>query len=107
METHSYESRASEIVHEGITSQVEQMASFVTGARFEALGLDARQQLKVRILDALGCGLGALDCEPIRMIRGYVLVGCRTGRDLPTRIWQLVALAPQCWPGTESQALWR
>jgi 2-methylcitrate dehydratase len=72
METHSCESKASVNVHEEISSQVEQMATFASGARFEALGLDTRQQLKIRILDALGCGLGALACEPIRMIRGYI-----------------------------------
>jgi len=53
-------------------SQVEQMATFASGARFEALGLDTRQQLKIHILDALGCGVGALDGEPIKMIRGYI-----------------------------------
>ena len=53
-------------------TQVEQMAEFVNGARFDALGTDIRQQLKIRILDALGCGLGALGGEPIRMIRGYI-----------------------------------
>ena len=59
-------------VHEGLMSQVEQMATFASGARFEALGSDTRQQLKIRILDALGCGVGALHGEPIRMIRGYI-----------------------------------
>ena len=53
-------------------SQVEQMATFASGARFEALGSDIRQQLKIRILDALGCGVAALHGEPIRMIRGYI-----------------------------------
>ena len=53
-------------------SQVEQLAEFVDRARFEALESDTRQQLKIRILDALGCGLGALHGEPIRMIRGYI-----------------------------------
>jgi len=72
METHSYESRATEIVHQGITTEVEQMATFASGARFESLGLDTRQQLKIRILDALGCGIGALDGGPIKMIRGYI-----------------------------------
>jgi 2-methylcitrate dehydratase len=72
METHSYESRATEIVHQGITTEVEQMAIFASGARFESLGLDTRQQLKIRILDALGCGIGALDGGPIKMIRGYI-----------------------------------
>jgi 2-methylcitrate dehydratase len=53
-------------------SQVELMAAFASGARFEALGSDTRQQLKIRIVDALGCGLGALHGEPIRMIREYI-----------------------------------
>jgi 2-methylcitrate dehydratase len=72
METHLFESRATVTGHQGITSQVEQIVTFATGARFEALGLDVRQQLKIRVLDALGCGLGALDAEPIKMIRGYI-----------------------------------
>src|SRR6185369_10785217 len=42
------------------------------GARFDALRTDTCQQLKIRVLDALGCGLGALGGEPIRMIRGYI-----------------------------------
>jgi hypothetical protein len=41
-------------------TQVEQMAEFVHGARFEALGSDTCQILKSRILDSLGCSLGAL-----------------------------------------------
>ena len=72
METHSYESEPSVAVPEGLMSQVEQMATFASGARFEALGSDIRQQLKIRILDALGCGVAALHGEPIRMIRGYI-----------------------------------
>jgi len=72
METHSYESGPSVAVHEDLTSQVEQMATFASEARFEALGSDIRQQLKIRILDALGCCVAALHGEPIRMIRGYI-----------------------------------
>ena len=72
METHSCESGPGVAMHEGIISQVEQMAAFASGARFEALGSDTRQQLKIRILDALGCGVGALHGEPTRMIRGYI-----------------------------------
>ena len=53
-------------------SRAEQMAAFASGARFEALGAHIRQQLKIRILDALGCGVGALHGEPIRMIREYI-----------------------------------
>jgi hypothetical protein len=57
METHSYESRASEIVHEGITTEVEQMATFASGARFEAWG-SIHDSNSVRILDAWVVGLG-------------------------------------------------
>ena len=52
--------------------QVEYIAEFVHGARFEALSSDTRQQLKVRILDSLGCSLGALHAEPVCMIRAYL-----------------------------------
>ena len=57
---------------EGVMSQVEQIAEFAHGARFEALGSDTRQQLKIRILDSLGCSLRALHAEPICMIRSYI-----------------------------------
>ena len=53
-------------------SEVEQMAAFASGARFEALGSGTREQLKIPILDALGCGVRALHGEPTKMIRGYV-----------------------------------
>ena len=72
MKKNSGESGASAVVQTGLMTQVEQMAEFVNGARFDALRTDTRQQLKIRILDALGCGLGALGGEPIRMIRGYI-----------------------------------
>src|ERR1019366_2325072 len=59
-------------LQERVMSQVEQIAEFGHGADFEALGSDTRQQLKIRILDSLGCSLGALHAEPIRMIRAYI-----------------------------------
>ena len=64
MKKNSGESGASAVVQTGLMTQVEQMAEFVNGERFDALRPDIRQQLKIRILDALGCGLGALDGEP-------------------------------------------
>ena len=72
MKKNSRESGASAVVHTGLMTQVEQMAEFVNAARFDAVGTDIRQQIKIRILDALGCGLGALGGEPMRMIRGYI-----------------------------------
>ncbi len=49
------------------TSQAERMAKFVEESCFEALGPETRQQLKIRILDSLGCAIGALGGEPTRM----------------------------------------
>jgi 2-methylcitrate dehydratase len=54
------------------TSQAERMAKFVEESRFEALGPETRQQLKIRVLDSLGCAIGALGSEPTRMIRAYI-----------------------------------
>ncbi len=53
-------------------TQVEQIAEFVNRASYESLSKQARQQLKIRVLDALGCAIGALDYEPIRMIREQI-----------------------------------
>ncbi len=51
---------------------VEQMARFVTRASYDDLSEAARQQLKIRILDALGCAIGALNGPPIRIIREQI-----------------------------------
>ena len=45
--------------HRPVT-KLQQLANFVAGARYEELSEDARQQLKLRVLDSLGCALGAL-----------------------------------------------
>jgi 2-methylcitrate dehydratase len=47
---------------------VNDLAAFVVSARYDQLSETARAQAKIRILDALGCAIGALDAEPIRMI---------------------------------------
>src|SRR5215469_9391034 len=48
---------------------VEQLAAFVDRADFDQLSNQARERLKVCILDALGCALGAIGAEPIRKIK--------------------------------------
>jgi len=53
-------------------TQVEELASFVARASYDGLSSVARQELKHRVLDALACALGALDAEPIRLIRAQV-----------------------------------
>lgn len=51
---------------------VEQLAGFVTRARYDEISEGARRQLRVRVLDTLGCALASLDAEPIRMVRSQV-----------------------------------
>jgi len=53
-------------------SQVERLAEFVHRAHFESLGSETLAQLKIRILDSLGCGIGALGSEPPGMIKRYI-----------------------------------
>lgn len=53
-------------------TQVEQLAKFVIRASYEDLSAAARQQLKIRIADSLACASGALDGEPIQMLRAYL-----------------------------------
>ncbi len=51
---------------------VEQLARFGTRASYDDLSHAAREQLKIRVLDALACAVGALDGEPMRLARSQV-----------------------------------
>jgi 2-methylcitrate dehydratase len=53
-------------------TQVEQLAAFVTQTSYAGLSEAARRQLKIRVLDTLGCAIGALGAEPMRMIRAHI-----------------------------------
>lgn len=53
-------------------TQVEQLAAYVVRATYENLSNEARQQLKIRVLDALGCAIGALDGPPIKMLHAQL-----------------------------------
>jgi 2-methylcitrate dehydratase len=53
-------------------TQVEQLAAFVLRMTYEDLSEEARQQLKIRILDALGCAFGALEGPPIKLLRDQI-----------------------------------
>ena len=48
---------------------VAELARFVVERRWEDLSEPARDELKIRVLDALGCALGALEAPPVRAIR--------------------------------------
>jgi 2-methylcitrate dehydratase len=51
---------------------VEEMAGFVARASLDGLSRAGCLQLKVRILDSLGCAIGALDGDPVRRVRRFV-----------------------------------
>ncbi len=51
---------------------VEQLAQFVVRADYEQLSPEARRELKIRVLDSLGCAIGALEGEPIVLIRQHL-----------------------------------
>jgi len=53
-------------------TQAEQLASFIVRASYEDLSEAARHQLKVRVLDSLGCAIGAQDGAPIRLIKKQI-----------------------------------
>jgi 2-methylcitrate dehydratase len=53
-------------------TQVEQLAAFAVQTRYEDLSEEARHQLKIRILDALGCAFGALEGPPVKMLRSQL-----------------------------------
>jgi 2-methylcitrate dehydratase len=50
-------------------TQVQELARFVQRISYEGLSQEAIRELKVRILDALGCAIGALEGQPVRRIR--------------------------------------
>jgi 2-methylcitrate dehydratase len=51
---------------------VRELADFVVSASYKDLSEAAVRELKVRILDSLGCAIGALRGEPIRMLRSQI-----------------------------------
>ncbi len=51
---------------------VEQLARFSVRASYDDLSDAAREQLRIRLLDGLACGFGAMDAEPMRLVRAQV-----------------------------------
>lgn len=50
---------------------VQDLAAFASGARWKHVSETSREALKKRVLDALGCGYGALHATPIQTIREH------------------------------------
>ena len=53
-------------------TEVRRLARFVHGVVYEDLTESTRTALKIRILDALGCAIGALGAPPMRALRELV-----------------------------------
>ena len=53
-------------------THAEQLAAFVVRASYDDLSEAARQQLKIRVLDGLGCAIAALQGEPIRLLKAQI-----------------------------------
>lgn len=53
-------------------TRVESLARFAVRASWEDLSEAARQALKVRVLDSLGCAIGAQSGGPVRAVRALV-----------------------------------
>ena len=47
----------------------EELAKFVVASSFEELSVETVNQLKIRVLDALGCAIGALSAQPVKSVR--------------------------------------
>ncbi len=50
----------------------EQLAEFVVQAQFDRLSPGTCLQLKIRVLDALGCAIGALEGPPVMLVRKHI-----------------------------------
>ena len=51
---------------------VHDLADFVSKAAYDALSEKAQTQLKIRVLDSLGCAIGALNGTPVRALRAHL-----------------------------------
>jgi 2-methylcitrate dehydratase len=53
-------------------TEVQRLAAFVRRASWDDLSAEARDALRIRVLDALGCALGAADGPPVRAVRAQI-----------------------------------
>ncbi|HKK28643.1 MAG TPA: MmgE/PrpD family protein [Gemmatimonadota bacterium] len=60
-------------------THVQELARFVTGAELDDLSDGALEQLKIRVLDSLGCAIGAVEGEPVRAVRAGIEEAGETG----------------------------
>jgi 2-methylcitrate dehydratase len=53
-------------------TMAEQLAAFVVRAKYDDISHDARLQLKIHVLDAIGCAIGAIEAPPAKALRAHV-----------------------------------
>lgn len=53
-------------------TDVERLAEFAIHASYDDLSEAARDQLKIRVVDSLGCAIAAMGGEPVQLVRGHV-----------------------------------
>lgn len=53
-------------------TEVQKLAKFVHSRNLSDLSPEAEQELKARLLDSLGCAIGALHSEPLKMIKQQI-----------------------------------
>lgn len=53
-------------------TEVAALSSFVSRASWKQISPEARSALKIHVLDALGCALGGLNGEPVRLVRKQI-----------------------------------
>ena len=80
-------------------THAEELADFAVGASFDRLSAVARDQIKIRVLDSLGCAIGALEGEPVRIIRQQAAEQPRIAQRFITALWFAI------W--TSTIAIWR
>lgn len=53
-------------------TESQKLANWVSGVSYEDMSDEARRQLKIRIIDSLGCAVGALDGPPVGRIAEHI-----------------------------------
>jgi len=60
------------VTNPGAITIAERLGLFAARASYDDLSEAAREQLKIRVLDTLACAIGALDGEPVQLVRAQV-----------------------------------
>lgn len=50
----------------------QELAAFIVGSSFDDISENGKRELKIRILDSLACGIGALEGEPVQILLKYI-----------------------------------